>query len=221
MEKVSAYKFRLHPTADQIQQLIGWQGQLRFVWNWLLNINKDKYAMEQNFEFRFQMQKRLPGLKKQFVWMNAPAHAFQNIARRLDRAIVDCYKQGKGFPKYKAKHWDNPSIEIQQVNQQIKWWKDKIQIPIIGKIKWTYHRKTQGRLLSATLVRDNDQWYVCMLTTAEGFDQETNFTEEDCIGIDLGLKDFAIMTTEEVIETPKFYRKKQKKLKLAIFISIF
>jgi len=215
MQKISAYKIRLNPTPDQIHMLIGWQGQLRFVWNKLLEINVNKYNSEKKFEFRYDMKKRLPALKKEFEWLNAPAHAFQNCVFDLDRAIVDCFKRGKGFPYYKNKHTANPSIEISQSNKHIKWWADKIQIPIIGKIKWTYHRKIKGRLLSATIKRDGDQWYVCMLTEQEGNEQQTNFVESDCIGIDLGLKDFAITSDSEVFETPKFYRKKQKKLKRA------
>jgi len=215
MQKISAYKIRLKPTSDQIQTLIGWQGQLRFIWNMMLEINIRKYDTEKKFEFRYDMQKRLPALKKAHRWLNAPAHAYQNTVKRLHNALIGCFKQGLGFPNYKAKHFDNPGIEIPQSGKHIKWWADNIQIPIIGKIKWTYHRKIKGRLLSATIKRDGDQWYVCMLTEQESVEQQTNFVESDCIGIDLGLKDFAITSDGEVIETPKFYRKKQKKLKRA------
>jgi len=215
MQKISAYKIRLKPTPDQIQMLISWQGQIRFIWNMMLEINVNKYNSEKKFEFRFDMQKRLPTLKKAHKWLNAPAHAYQNTIKNLHNALVGCFKQGLGFPNFKSRHFDNPGIEIPQVNQHIKWWADKIQIPIIGKIKWTYHRKIKGRLLSATIKRDGDQWYVCMLTEQEGVDQQMQFQEDDCVGIDLGLKDFAITSDGEVFETPKFYRKKQKKLKRA------
>ena len=50
MQKISAYKIRLNPTTDQIQTLIGWQGQIRFVWNMMLEININKYDTEKKFE---------------------------------------------------------------------------------------------------------------------------------------------------------------------------
>jgi len=113
---------------------------------------------------------------------------------------------------FKAKHSDNSGIKIPQTNKHIKWTDRHIQIPKLGKVKWVYHRRIKGRVLSITIKRDVDHWYVSVLADQGKINQNTSFNENDCIGIDSGLKDFAITSDGEVFETPKFFRKKQKKL---------
>jgi putative transposase len=215
--KMITYKYRMYPTTEQEQTLVGWMGQLRFVWNKLLQSNIEKYELEKKFNFRFDMQRTLPQMKKDHEWITAPAHALQNKVFDLDIALRNCFKRKYGFPKFKSKHTDNSGIKISQTNtKHIKWDSDTITIPKLGKIKWKYHRRIKGKLLAITIKRDVDHWYVCCLVS-----QENNFSDSesmiisptDCIGLDLGLKDFFVSSDGEVAETPKFFRSKQEKLK--------
>ena len=68
-----AVKYRIYPTPDQETILIGWLGQLRFVWNYLLANNIAYHEETKKFKFRGKMSALLPGLKKQFSWLDAPA----------------------------------------------------------------------------------------------------------------------------------------------------
>jgi len=72
MKKMCSYKFRLYPTPEQMEVLTGWNGQLRFIWNKLLELNQTKYATEKKFVFSNEMQKLLPGFKKEYEWLDAP-----------------------------------------------------------------------------------------------------------------------------------------------------
>jgi len=212
-----AYKYRIYPTTEQETTLVGWMGQLRFVWNKLLAANIEQYQREKKFTFGFEMKRKLPQMKKDHEWMDAPAHALQNKVFDLDTAMKNCFRHKRGFPKFKSKHTDKTGIEISQTNtKHIKWWQDKISIPKLGKVKWVYHRKIKGRLLSITIKLDVDQWYVCCLAKQ---DQEQlgqvpgHISTNDCVGLDLGLKEFFVSSDGEVAETPRIYRSKQEKLK--------
>jgi putative transposase len=207
-----SYKFRLYPTTDQEQVLVGWLGQLRFIWNHMLEINKKKYELEKKFEFRYDLKKRLPELKKQYDWISVPAHAAQNKVFDLDKSLVSCFKRGTGFPKFKNRHTDRSGIEINQTNAHIHIKSNQIKIPKLGWVNWVYHRKISGRLLSITIKRDGDHWYVSLLCEQEEIISQIIFNESDVVGLDLGLKDFFVSSDGEVTKTPKFYRKKQKKL---------
>jgi putative transposase len=220
-----AYKYRIYPTAKQEEQLVGWLGQLRFVWNKLLSDNQTQYAATKTFAFLFEMKRKLPQMKKDYNWIDAPSQALQNKVFDLDQAMKNCFKFGRGFPKFKSKHYDNSGIEISQVAQidkdtnqvtyrQIRWDDQTISIPKLGKMKWVYHRRIKGRLLSITIKRDVDQWYVCCLAKQEANKNNAIVVDEkDCVGLDLGLKDFFVSSDGPVAPTPKIYRSKQEKLK--------
>jgi len=218
------YKYRIYPTAKQEETLIGWLGQLRFVWNNLLAANNTQYAATKTFSFGFEMKRKLPQMKKDYDWIDAPSQALQNKVFDLDQAMKNCFKYGRGYPKFKSKHHDNSGIEISQVvskekitgkilNKNIKWTSQAITIPKLGDVRWVYHRRITGRLLSITIKRDVDQWYVCCLATQTKKKTRTAFDRTECVGIDLGLKDFFVSSDGEVAPTSKIYRNKQDKLK--------
>jgi putative transposase len=212
-----AYKYRIYPSKIQEEILVGWLGQLRFVWNKLLEDNKTQYAAEKKFTFGFAMKRMLPQMKKDHAWIDAPAHALQNKVFDLDSAMKNCFKHKRGFPKFKSKHTDKSGIEISQTtNKHIRWDAKTITIPKMGPVKWIYHRCIKGRLLSITIKRDVDHWYVCCLAKqdiASSVPASTDFNKQDCVGLDLGLKDFFVSSDGEVAETPRIYRNKQDKLK--------
>lgn len=215
--KMIAYKYRIYPTKAQEETLVGWLGQLRFVWNKLLAENQAQYAAEKKFTFGFDMKRKLPQMKKDHDWIDAPAHALQNKVFDLDSAMKNCFKHKRGFPKFKSKHTDNSGIEISQTtNKHIKWDSHTITIPKMGPVKWVYHRRIKGRLLSITIKRDVDSWYVCCLAKQDLSSCATTsmeFNQQDCVALDLGLKDFFVSSDGEVAVTPKIYTSKQEKLK--------
>ena len=218
------YKYRIYPRTKQEETLNGWLGQLRFVWNNLLAANNVQYSATKTFAFKNEMSARLPQLKKDHEWIDAPAISLQNKLRDLDQAMKNCFKYGCGYPKFKSKHRDNSGIEIAQIvskekitgkilYKNIKWNKSHITIPKLGDVNWVYHRRITGRLLSITIKRDVDQWYVCCLATQTKKKIRTAFDRTECVGIDLGLKDFFVSSDGEIAITPKIYRNKQDKLK--------
>jgi len=207
-----AYKYRIYPTKEQEQVLINWLGQTRYIWNKFLEQNITKYKLEKKFIFRYDLKKQLPGMKKEHDWLNAPAHAMQNVAFQLDQALRNCYKSKMGFPKFKCKNKANTGIKINQANNHIKINIKTIKIPKLGLVKLIKHREAEGRLLSITVTRDVDQWYVSCLHEIDRQVLPKEITEQSIIGLDLGLKSFAVTSDAEIIDNPKIGKQYEKKL---------
>ena len=210
-----AFKYRLKPNKEQEQQLIRWVGASRWIWNWCLETNKTEYNKTKKFIFRYDLKIQLPKLKKEHAWLSElPSQALQNRVLDFSDSLKRVWKQGNGFPKFKSKHIEHHNtFRIDQTNGHIKPTKTQIQIPKMGWVKWTRHRPIQGKLKNITIKQENGYWWCICLCDIGDISQITNANNDQLVGIDLGLTKFAITSDGEVFDTPKIYRKKQKKLK--------
>lgn len=214
-----AFKYRLKPNKEQEQQLMEWVGASRWIWNWCLETNKAEYEKTKRFIFRYDLKVQIPKLKKEHEWLKQiPSQALQNRVLDFSDALKRVWKQGNGFPRFKSRHIEHHNtFRIDQVKTSngghIKPTKTQIQIPKMGWVKWKKHRPLEGKLKNITIKQENGYWWCICLCDIGDEEQISQAPEDQLIGIDLGLKEFAITSDGEVFETPKLYRKKQKKLK--------
>ena len=82
----------------------------------------------------------------------------------------------------------------------------KIKLPKVKQIKIAYSRQYEGRIVSATLSRDTDNKYYISLCCVGVVSKPLEQTGA-VIGIDLGIKEFATTSDNEIINNPQFYRK--------------
>jgi len=121
--------------------------------------------------------------------------------------------KGAGFPKFKSKHRGSKSFSIPQ---NVKIENNLLVIPKFKEgIKIVLHRPTKGTLKSATIsVTATGKYFVSILCdTTTDSPQKAPIKESTTIGIDLGIKDFAITSLGEVFGNPKYLRKALSKLK--------
>lgn len=210
-----AFKYKLKPTEEQEHQLNQWVGISRWLWNWCLDTNKEKYDNEKKFAFRDELKLQIPRLKKENEWLKQiPSQALQNRVIDFDYALKRVWKQGKGFPKYKSKHIEkHNTFRIDQTAGHIKPTEKEIKIPKIGWVKWVKHRSLQGKLKNITIKRENVFWWCVCLCDIGEVQQINQVTDDYIVGVDLGLKDFAITSDGEIFGTPHIYRRKQNQLK--------
>ena len=85
-----------------------------------------------------------------------------------------------------------------------------MKLPKLGLVKFVKSREIEGRILSATVRRNpSGKYFVSILAEAEV--QELPKTDST-VGIDVGVKNFAILSTGEVFGNPKWSRVLEKKL---------
>ena len=210
MEK--AYKFRIYPNKRQQTLLQKTFGCVRFVYNHFLAKKIEMYKQDKTNLTFVQCSKELTSLKQEIEWLKEPDKcALQNALKDLDVAYKNFFSRVKvGFPKFKSKHGRHNSYRTSAV---IKFLGNKIQLPKLGKIKIKDNRgQIEGRILNATVSQKPDGKYyvsICCTDVAENVLPKV----KKSIGIDLGIKEFAITSDGTKFENPKYLAKSLKRLK--------
>lgn len=210
---IKTFEVQLLPTDTQVEQLKQHCGAVRWLWNQLLEANIKRYESEQKFIFRFEMQRMLPQLKKEHEWLkqiNSQSLQEQciNLNNALSRKVVK--KKAVGFPKFKAKHLGTDSFVVPQFfhicNRSIK-------LPKIGRIKYNRQRALQGKAKRIIVKQIQDKWFAFISCEIPDVTKKTSFVESEVVGIDVGIKDFAVLSDGTKIANPKHLEKSENILK--------
>lgn len=205
-------QYRLYPTKNQAQILDQWIGASRWIWNYMLSQNITKYKEEQKFVFVYEMNNQLPELKKQpeTEWLKlVPSQAIQQKCQTLDTALKRSFKKTSGFPRFKSRKTDTSGITLPQ---GYKFHGNRINFPKLKGVKVKKHREVDGKQGACTIIKDRvGDYFVSILYEINEFAPPVDQIYSS-IGIDVGLKEFAITSDAEIIENHKFFRRSAKKL---------
>lgn len=207
-----AHKYRILPTNFQKELIHKHIGSVRFIYNLALETKTTAYLSNKTILSRYDLQKQVVDLKKECVWLKeVNSQSLQVALLNLDAAYSKFFK-GASFPKFKKKS-NGGSFSIPQ-NVLVDG--NKLVIPKFKEgIDIVLHREIKGTIKSATIsVTPTGKYFVSILIdTNTEIPIKAPITESTSIGIDLGIKDFAITSDGEVFENPKNLRKAQSKLK--------
>lgn len=205
-----AYKFRLYPNTEQQVQLAKQFGASRFVYNFFLRQRIDHYAQTGQGLNYYDTQKMLTELKKEaeYAWLNeAHSQALQMAIRNLDVAYNNFFNKRADLPTFKKKHGKQSC----QFPQGFKVSGKKLFVPKIDWIKIVLHRPIEGVLKNLTVSRTKSGKYFASIQVEQEIDEPTYKGGQ--IGLDLGLKDFAVTSDGQHFPSPKYLRKSEKRLK--------
>ncbi|MCI9976442.1 IS200/IS605 family element transposase accessory protein TnpB [Clostridioides difficile] len=218
MIQMKAFKFRIYPNQTQKEIIEKSFGCSRFVYNRMLALQKEKYENEGESYSKYDLIKKLPSLKKEYEWLKeVDSTSLQATIDDLDSAYKNFFREFKkgnkqGFPKFKSKRNPKRSFESKWVNNNITIKDNLIKLP---KLKWVKAKVTQninGRILNATVSKTPTNKYfvsICCEVDIKPLKESNEY-----IGIDLGLKDFAICSNGSIFKNPKWLRKANYRLKL-------
>lgn len=209
-----AYKFRIYPNKVQEEQIQKTFGCCRFVFNYYLAKRKEIYENEKRTFNYYDCCKDLTYLKKELTWLkDADAKALQSSLKDLDDAYKNFFRRVKngenpGFPKFKSKKNNRKSYKTKI---GIKIIDNKIQLPKLGFVKCKVSKLVEGRIISAFVSQNPiGKYFVSVCVT--DYEPEQLEKTGSVVGIDLGIKEFAITSDGVKYENPKFFLKSQKKL---------
>lgn len=210
MEK--AYKYRIYPTIEQKILIAKTFGCARFVFNYYLAMRKELYKESKQTMNYSACSKDLTKIKKELLWLKEPdKFALQNALRDLDTAYKNFFDKRSEYPKFKSKKTHNNSYRTSYTNNNIKFLGKYIQLPKLGKLRITDKMIPQGRILNATVSQvPSGKYYVSLCCT--GIEIPTLPKTSKEVGIDLGIKDFAITSDGMKYHNPKYLDKSLKKL---------
>jgi len=203
-----AYKYRLYPNKEQQEYFAKCFGCVRFIYNRMLSDKIEYYG-----ETKQKLNNTPAQYKKEFEWLkDVDSLALANAQINLQSAYNNFFKRPEvGFPKFKSKK-NHFSYTTNNQGGNIYVSDRYIKLPKIGLVKVKRHRDFEGLIKSVTVSKNpSGKYYVSVLVKQEG---KEKFPEIDStLGIDLGIKEFAIPSRGEPIENPKYLSKSEKQLR--------
>ena len=210
MEK--AYKFRIYPNKHQEELINKTFGCCRFVYNRYLAKRIELYKNNKETYSYKQCSSDLTNLKKELVWLKeVDSTSLQSSLKDLETAYKKFFKEKSGFPKFKSKKTNRFSYKTKYTNGNIEYCKKYIKLPKLGMVKIRDKQVPQGRILNATISKEPSGKYYVSLCCAD-IEIENLENANSNIGLDLGIKEFCIMSNGQIIKNPKYLKKSLNKL---------
>jgi len=206
-----AYKFKLQPNKNQRILINKTIGCCRLIYNCML------YEKQQSYEN--EIKNFIPKTEKDYKEEKDFLKEVDSIALQQSRIdLTNAYKnhfrklkkKEKTSLRYKSKKNVKNSYRTININNSIRTESDRIKIPKLGFVRFKKSREINGDIKSITVSKNIlNQYYISILV-----DEEINKLPEskNNIGIDLGLKDFAICSNGNIVDNPKYYREYEDKL---------
>lgn len=211
---LKGYKYRIYPNKEQEILIQKTFGCVRFVYNNVLSYKIDKYKNENISLSKIDCNNYCNRvLKNEYNWLKeVDKYSLTNSIINMDNAYQKFFKEHSGFPKFKSKKDNHKSYKTNFTNNNIEvdFINNNIKIPKLKWVKSKIHRKFTGKIKSATISQNpSGKYFVSILVDTENIQLPKNNNK---IGIDLGLKEFAITSNGELISNPKYLRKSEKRL---------
>lgn len=201
---LKSFKTEINPTPEQKQKIIRTIGVSRFVYNFYLAHNKEVYEKEKRFvsgmEFSKWINNEFIPDNPEFKWVKeVSSKSVTKSIMNADRAFRDFFKGKARFPKFKKKSKSDVKMYFVKENQKmfIACERHRIKIPTLGWVRikekgYIPITKVGYTIKSGTVSIRSGRFYVSVLVELP--DTEISNSFSDGIGIDLGLKDFAIVS---------------------------
>lgn len=221
---LQTYKYRLRPNPEQTQQLDFLLWQSRRVYH---------AALEQRIT-TYQATGKGLGYGAQWthfrdVRRNSPetlgqvnASSLQHLLRRLDKAFAAFFRRLKagetpGFPRFKSRsrfhsleytYGDGCKLREDQCGRR------SFYVQNIGEMRMCFHRAIpSGSVIKHGVIkRVNERWYICLMLELPAPSLRTIRTGGQ-VGVDMGLKCLAALSTGELIENPHWLPESLAKLR--------
>jgi putative transposase len=211
------FRYRMEPSRTQRDALNRMAGARRFVWNWALDQCQSHYRQTGKSLPWSELSRRLTALKQQpqTAWLNnADSQALQQVLVDLRRAYENFFQKRARFPRFKSRKTDTPRFRIPQ---RVSVADEKVYVPKVGHLPIRQSQPIDGAMKSATFREDaTGHWYVMLVT--EFSTPDTPLWPADptsVVAADLGLHDFVVCSDGDREQTPKFFRRQQRRLRRA------
>ena len=207
------FRIRLYPNDAQKEQIAVSFGCSRWLWNNMLAMQKERHDNEPSAPYlsAFSMNYLLKQLKREYPWLkDADSIALTGITENLHNAYTRFFSGQSRFPKFKSKKHEQSYISKCVNNNIVIIDAHHIRIPKLGSVYFKTGKLPHGRICSITIrQKASGKYEASVLCEYEEVDlPKTGKT----IGIDVGLKDFAILSDGTKISIPRFDKESEERL---------
>ena len=174
--------------------------------------------LSDKIEYYKETKKRLNNTpaqyKDKYPWLReVDSLALANAQINLQASYNNFFKRPDyGFPKFKSKKNHYYSYTTNNQHDNIRFSERCIKLPKIGLVRVRKHKDFEGIIKSVTISKTpSGKYYVAVLVDCNNVEYPPKSDSE--IGIDLGIKEFAIMSDGTTIENPKCLKKSEPRLR--------
>ncbi len=212
------FKYRLYPTPAQERSLEQQLEECRWLYNHLLAERRDAWEQRQESVRLYDQHATLPALKAERPSLaGVQSQVLQNVAVRIDLAFKAYFRRCKageapGYPRFRGKgRYESITFPQVPVGCKLDAGTQRLYVMNVGRIKLVYHRHVEGTPKTATICRSSTgKWYVTF--SCECAEPSPLPATEQQVGIDVGLKTFATLSTGGEVANPRFFRQEEKAL---------
>lgn len=209
-----AYKYRLYPNADQEKLIKQTMGCARLVYNLALQVKIDTYKANGVNITAYELCRQLTELKQYYEWMRqVDSQALQASVKKVDVTFKNFFR-GSGYPKFKSKT-GRQSFQCPNNTRKIDFENELLSIPKIFNIPVKVSRTFEGKIKTITISQETTGKYFASILVDNEKDLPTKnlIIESASIGIDVGIKDFAVLSDGTKISNPRHLKNRLKRLK--------
>ena len=208
------FKYRLYPNRQQREKLQATLDVCRELYNAGLQERRDAWSSHRKGIGYLAQANQLRDIKTVREDLAAVhSQVLQDVLRRLDKTFHSFFLRVKrhqkaGFPRFRSNSRYH-SFTYPQTGFRLN---GRLSLSKIGDIKIKLHRPVKGQIKTLTIKRENGFWYVCFSCVVE---PEVLPTNDQAVGIDVGLNSFAVLSDGTEIANPRWYQQMQKRLRRA------
>ena len=214
---LKAIKVRICPNKEQSDFLNQQFGATRLVYNKGLHLIRHYYQRYgKSLNAKRDIKSLLPIAKRsrKYQWLkDYDSVSLQQACLNLHQAFSNFFTQKSAYPKFKSKHGKQSSYHCMGIKLGESW----IKIPKVSAIKAKVHRKAEGLLKSITLSRSVTGKYYASILIEDGIQEpvliQSIDTQENIIGLDVGLSHFVTDSSGHKHPNPRFLKRASHNLK--------
>ena len=207
------YKMRIYPNQEQKILINKTLGCVRSIYNRGLALREENYkkGLPANYKVTNQMLTDLKADETTAYFKEPDSIALQQSLRDLDTGYVNFFSGRSRRPVYKSKHNYNQSYRTINQKDNIRFDGNRIKLPKLGWVKVKNSFGKIGTIHSVTVRKTpSGKYYISILAD---FEPDALPSTVSKIGVDVGIKDFCVLSDGTVVPNPKFLKKKETKLR--------
>ena len=223
-----AYEVELKPTSEQIQKIERTMGVCRYVYNLFIATNLDnyrngthEYMSGYNFSKWLNNDYKKANADKLWIW-EVSSKAVKKAIMNADKAYRNFLKGRTGFPKFKKRNGRPVGMYLPRNSpNDLSVERHRAKIPTLGwvRIKECGYVPRKAKAISVTIRKRAGRYFASFVFETNAV--PVSSTKTAGIGIDLGVKSFAVISdgrnypninkTEQVKKARRRLKREQRK----------
>ena len=208
IKMLRAFKVEINPTEAQRIKIHQTIGTCRFIYNMYIAHNKERHEKGLNFVSAMTFSKWLNNefipSHPEFMWIKeSSSKAIKQSMFNAERAFKDFFNKKKGFPKFKKKGKSNTGMYLPK-NNLTDWTveRHRVKVPTLCfvRLKEFGYIPLDSNVMSGVVTMRAGKYFVSVLCEVEELQHPIAYNTGEAIGIDLGIKELAMVSTEQVFK---------------------